>query len=244
MYMTHVHVHVSCTCACVMYMYMCHVHVYTYTLHFFVTPFRHLLAHRQGVIKSHGANRDTPISSVTPSSSSSDSFVSAQDKMSPRRKAPPPPASDNKTESLDLAGVERRPKTHPQTEGRPKSDIYSIRPAPPPPARGSSLASLSKSSATEIPESSSTKINDGDKSTVKQSLTSVKFSDSVNDDNVSVSSDGSGVGGISPDTKRRISSYLNKAGSGLESVQEDKVELPTEFPMELALELIDAVRDR
>ncbi len=212
-------------------------------LSLFFTPYRHLVAHRQSVLKPRGANIDTPITTDTPSSSSSDSYVSAQDKISPRRKAPPPPASDNQTEPLDLAGVERRPKTHLHTEGRPKSDIYSIRPAPPPPTRGSSLASVSKPSVTE---SSSTTLSGGGKSTGKQSLPNVKCSDSVNDDNLSISSDGSsvGAGGISPDTKRRISSYLNKAGSGLESVKEDRAELPTEFPMELALELIDAVRDR
>ena len=182
-----------------------------------------MIAHRQSVIKEHGIEshkQHTP-----PCDNSSEQA---------RRKAPPPPGTE--VDSLDLAGVERRQKIQSHSGGRPKSDIDSIRPAPSPPKRHDSLG---------------TKIQPKNKT--KNPPKIVKPSDNNNDDNQSESSDGSvggvaGVGGISPNTTRRINSYLNRAGTdkenGLESVEESKIELPTEFPTELGVELIDVVRER
>ncbi len=195
--------------------------------------YRHLVSHRQSVIKEHGIKETTPID---------DTSVTAV--QSPRRKAPQPPS--NKVDSLDLAGVERRETTQTHTKGRPKSDIYTVTAqVPSPPKRHDSL---SKSKDTIVKPLDNTPLKPLDNTIVKRS-------DKETDGNHSVSSDGSvggvaDVGGISPNTTRRINSYLNRAGTGigtgmrLESVEETKIELPTEFPSEIGIELIDVVRER
>ena len=200
-----------------------------------IVHIRQLVAHRQSVVKEHGLDEGRE---GTPSDSSGD------DMSQPRRKAPPPPSGTSRVEPLDLAGVQKREKTHTaSSQGRPKSDVFAVRPAPPPPKRHESLESTA-----QLTKSSSSDKNSGNNSSgdIEKEKPTMKRSDSANDDNMSVSSDGSvGAGGISPNTKRRINTYLNTAGTGLESVKEDtKLELPTEFPTELGLELVDIVRER
>lgn len=74
------------------------------------------------------------------------------------------------------------------------------------------------------------------------------------DDNSSQSSDSAAlpVGAISPKTKQRLTSYLNRVGqpgNQLETLSESegfgkRINLPTEFSNDTALELIDVIRNR
>jgi hypothetical protein len=145
---------------------------------------------------------------------------------SPHRQAPPPPSVATVTsasaEPLDLANVQMRNKVS-SGQNRPKSEIIPKRTAPPPPpARKESLSPSAKKEPEVIREESES----------------------------SHSSDNELGEAVSPNTKRRVASYLNKIGASLETVEEmnlleveRKIELPTEFSTEMALELVDVVRN-
>ena len=166
--------------------------------------------------------------------------------LSPSRKAPPPPTQANHSqinsaEHLDLAGtVQLRNKSNISGGGdRPKSEFVIKRPAPPPPARIDSLKTKSQdkkpSPATTSPPLG---VNVEEEKIDRESRES------------STSSDDTPIAGaVSPDTKRRVASFLSRAGVTLETVEEvkspdKKIDLPTDFSTDIALELIDVVRDK
>ena len=204
--------------------------------------FRSLIEHRRSVVENE--------SSETPSSTSS-----STEKINSRRKPPPPPPSERnlsnselaKVKSLDLAGIRLRQKgEHHSSENRPKSEFI-VRPAPPPPRRVDSLSSRSMIISTAVVKPSETleEISEEEEKTQIEEKKTDNVSEEVMDDNLSQSSEGSGVvSAISPDTKRRISSYLNRVGDVLETVEEAKIELPSEFPTEMGVDMVDIVRNR
>ena len=202
--------------------------------------FRSLIEHRRSVVENE--------SSETPSTSSSTEQINS------RRKPPPPPSERNlsnselaKVKSLDLAGIRLRQKgEHHSSANRPKSEFI-VRPAPPPPRRVDSLSSRSMIISTAVVKPSETleEISEEEEKTQIEEQKTDHVSEEVMDDNLSQSSEGSGVvSAISPDTKRRISSYLNRVGDVLETVEEAKIELPSEFPTEMGVDMVDIVRNR
>lgn len=164
-------------------------------------------------------------------------MVSQKNMFSPRRKPPPPPTNSTpepapeselteSVEPLDLANVPLRDKSHLSSNAsRPKSEVIPKRPAPPPPTRVDSLKVQQKVKPAPVERGS------------RESSSS--------------SSDGIPEA-VSPNTKKRIASYLSRVNGGpLETVNEVKspdsekrIELPTEFATDIALELIDVVRNR
>ena len=188
--------------------------------------------------------------------------LKTQSEEQQRRKAPPPPATAETTtsstvesvsvEPLDLAGVQLRDKGHVSlTRNRPKSEMYATRPAPPPPRRIDSLKpslvspSLNKISAINEESLVENKTISED-ARVPNEKKNLEASNEVIDDN---SSEEGTMEAVSPDTKRRIASYLSRAGHSLQIVEENTTEekpiqLPSEFPPEVAAEMIDVVRNR
>lgn len=151
--------------------------------------------------------------------------------ISPRRKPPPPPSGN--TEPLDLAGVKYRDnKSRLVQQTRPQSEIIIKRPAPPPPARTVSLK-LNEITPTKATPTTATPIE----------------RDSREGSSDSNSSNELPVGAISPNTKKRLASYLTRVGEAssnqLETVQERSgVKLPTEFSTELTKDMIDVIRNK
>ena len=203
--------------------------------------FRSLIEHRRSVV----GNKSSETSSLTSSSI---------EEINSRRKPPPPPSERNlssselaKVKSLDLAGIRLRQKgEHHSSENRPKS-LFIVRPAPPPPRRVDSLSSRSMIISTAVVKPSETleEISEEEEKAQIELKKTDHLSEEVMDDNLSQSSEGSGVvSAISPDTKRRISSYLNRVGDVLETVEEAKIELPSEFPTEMGVDMVDIVRNR
>lgn len=180
-----------------------------------------------------------------------------------RRKAPPPPATAETTtsstvesvsvEPLDLAGVQVRDKGHVSlTRNRPQSEMYASRPAPPPPRRTDSLKpalvspSLNKISAINEESLIENKTPSEDDARVSNEKKDFEASNEVIEDN---SSEEGTTEAVSPATKKRIASYLSRAGHSLQIVEENTTEekpiqLPSEFPPEVAAEMIDVVRNR
>lgn len=218
---------------------------------------RRLIAHREKVIKEGGV-----VTSPTHKTKVNQS-LQTQSEEQQRRKAPPPPTTAETTtsstvesvsvEPLDLAGVQLRDKGHVSlTRNRPKSEIYATRPAPPPPRRIDSLKpslvspSLNKISAINEESLVENKTTSEDARVPPNEKKNLEASNEVVDDN---SSEEGTVEAVSPDTKKRIASYLSRAGHSLQIVEEDTTEekpiqLPSEFPPEVAAEMIDVVRNR
>ena len=210
--------------------------------------------------------RASPVSKETSSSPVSTETVSRESSISPshhqnkhRRKAPPPPGGC--VEPLDLAGIQLREKVG-EIEGgannRPKSEFIVNRPAPPPPTRTVSL----KTGTTPPPTGTTPppapikeeQVKKEEKGVVDETRENREKSAECDDDNSSQSSEGATLplGAISPKTKQRLTSYLNRVGQGgnqLETLAETeglarRLNLPTEFSNDLALELIDVIRNR
>lgn len=188
--------------------------------------------------------------------------LQTQSEEQQRRKAPPPPTTAETTSStvesvsvepLDLAGIQLRDKGNVSlTRNRPKSEMYATRPAPPPPRRidslKPSLVSPSLDKITAINEESLVENKTpSDDAGVSNEKKNIEASSEVIDDN---SSEEGTVEAVSPATKKRIASYLTRAGhSSLQIVEENTTEekpiqLPSEFPPEVAAEMIDVVRNR
>ncbi|XP_003384974.1 PREDICTED: NCK-interacting protein with SH3 domain-like [Amphimedon queenslandica] len=241
-----------------------------------------LVAHRQSVVNSSESKERTkspntmeasvstfsspsPIPMETTSSPvprEMSSSPSPSHKNKHRRKAPPPPQPT--VEPLDLAGVQLREKEGGAGANRPQSEliINVSRPAPPPPTRTVSLSKHTPSPSHIVKESEK-KEEEGkkeggvmviDMAAQKEELRDSREQSVECDDNSSQSSDGATlpVGGISPKTKQRLTSYLNRVGqpgNQLETLSESegfgkKLNLPTEFSNDTALELIDVIRNR
>lgn len=203
--------------------------------------------------------RASPVSKETSSSPVSTETVSRESSISPshhqnkhRRKAPPPPGGC--VEPLDLAGIQLREKVG-EIEGgvnnRPKSEFIVNRPAPPPPTRTVSLKTGTTPPPAPIKEE---QVKKEEKGVVDETRENREKSAECDDDNSSQSSEGATLplGAISPKTKQRLTSYLNRVGQGgnqLETLAETeglarRLNLPTEFSNDLALELIDVIRNR
>ena len=215
---------------------------------------------------SFSSSSPSPVSMETtspPVARETSSSPSPSHKNKHRRKAPPPPQTT--VEPFDLAGVQLREKEGEVAANRPQSEfIMNVsRPAPPPPTRTVSLSKHTPSPSHSIKESERKEeekmTRGGEKKSIDMAPQTEELRDSREqsaecDDNSSQSSDSATlpVGAISPKTKQRLTSYLSRAGQSgnqLETLSESegvakRLNLPTEFSNDTALELIDVIRNR